>query len=184
MRRAKGRQIQVLIVDHDPIGVGGLVAALPPTVETVVASSVADALLVGDRGEFDLVVVGVPSGDGLGVLDDVSVAFPSSVVLALVGSPDPSLAAGARLHGAEKVVALAGLTPPEFAAAVTRLVDTSDPRDEIAGRVAHVEGLLAAVAEGIIVQSATGRIVLANARALEMLQVPREVLISSDLTTA
>ena len=159
-------------------------AALPPTVETVVASSVADALLVGDRGEFDLVVVGVPSGDGLGVLDDVSVAFPSSVVLALVGSPDPSLAAGARLHGAEKVVALAGLTPPEFAAAVTRLVDTSDPRDEIAGRVAHVEGLLAAVAEGIIVQSATGRIVLANARALEMLQVPREVLISSDLTTA
>ena len=33
-------------------------------------------------------------------------------------------------------------------------------------------------------QSATGRVVLANERALEMLQVPREVLISSDLTAA
>jgi len=151
-----------------------------------VASSVADALRVGDRGEFDLVIVGVPTGDGDGltVLDDVTVAFPSSVVLALVDNPDPSFADEVRRRGAQEALPRGGLTSPEFASAVTRLVETSNPRDEITGRVAHVEGLLAAVAEGIIVQSATGRVVLANDRALEMLQVPREVLISSDLTTA
>ena len=77
-----------------------------------------------------------------------------------------------------------GLTPGDFAAAVTRLVETSNPRSEIEAWVAHVEGLLAAVSEGILVQSATGRVVLANERALEMLQVPREVLISVDLTAA
>lgn len=123
-------------------------------------------------------------GDGLAVLDDVGVAFPSSVVLALSGNPDPAFADEARRRGAQEVLKRGGLTSPEFAAAVNRLVEASDPREEIAGRVAHVEGLLAAVAEGILVQSATGRVVLANDRAVEMLQVPREVLISSDLTTA
>jgi len=151
-----------------------------------VASSVADALRVGDRGEFDLVIVGVPKGgdDGLVVLDDVTVAFPSSVVLALADNADPSIADELRRRGAQEVLSRGGLTPEVFATAVSRLLATSNPRDEIAGRVAHVEGLLAAVAEGILVQSATGRVVLANDRALEMLQVPREVLISSDLTTA
>ena len=184
MRRRDGRQIQILIVDRDPIGVGDLIAALPPDMETVVASSVAQALLIGDRGEFDLVIVGVPARDGLAILDDVTVAYPSSVVLALVDDPDPRFVDEVRRHGAQEVLPRAGLTSPEFVATVTRLFESADPRDEIAGRVAHVEGLLAAVADGILVQSATGRVVLANERALEMLQVPREVLISSDLTTA
>jgi diguanylate cyclase (GGDEF)-like protein/PAS domain S-box-containing protein len=149
-----------------------------------VASSVPDALRVGDRGEFDLVVVGVPPFGGLAVLDDVRVAFPSSVVLALVEDPDPVFSGQVRGLGAQEVLSRSGLTPADFAAAVTRLVETSNPRSEIAARVAHVEGLLAAVSEGILVQSATGRVVLANERALEMLQVPREVLISADLTAA
>ncbi len=131
-------------------------------------------------------VVGVPSGEGggLSVLDDVTVAFPASVVLALIDDSDPSFAEEVRGRGADAVLDRRGLAAPEFATAVTGLVKTSDPRHEIAERVAHVEGLLAAVAEGILVQSATGRVVLANDRALEMLQVPREVLISSDLAAA
>ncbi len=154
--------------------------------ETLVASSTSDALRLGNRGEFDLVVVGVPPGGGdeLSLLADVTVAFPSSAVLALVENPDPAFVADVRSRGAQAVLQRRSLTSPGLAAAVRRLVEASGSRDEVAGRVAHVEGLLAGVAEGILVQSATGRVVLANDRALEMLQLPREVLVSSDLTSA
>ena len=77
------------------------------------ASSVPDALRVGDRGEFDLVVVGVPPFGGLAVLDDVRVAFPSSDVLALVEDPDPVFSGQVRGLGAREVLSRSGLTPAD-----------------------------------------------------------------------
>jgi diguanylate cyclase (GGDEF)-like protein/PAS domain S-box-containing protein len=185
-RRLWDRNIQILFVDRDPLDVGSLAAALPPNVATVVAGSAADALRLGDRGEFDLVVVSLPGADEdpLSVLDDVRVGFPASPVLALSRVDDQGICEAARARGALECRLRRGLTAPEFASTVGRLLGSVDPRAEIAGRAAHVESVLAAVREGIVVQSRSGRVVLATDRVLEMLHLPRAALISSDLVSA
>lgn len=177
------RKVQILIVDRDPLGAGGLVGALPPNAETVVASSVSDALRIGDRGEFDLVVVDIASSAAteLARLDDVRVGFPGTPVLALIGAEDALLSDVVLARGARESRSRSALTAPEFAATVARLLGGRDRGEEIAGRAAHVENVLSAIGEGIVVQSPSGRVVLATDRALEMLQVPREELVSSDL---
>ncbi|MGA8296850.1 MAG: EAL domain-containing protein [Acidimicrobiales bacterium] len=185
-RRKKNGQDLILVVDKNPLGIGSLVAALPPSVEAVVTGSVAEALQVGDGGEFDLVVVGVPSEgpERMLVLADVRVAFPGVPVLALAANDDETERLAILASGAVECRSRRQTTAPEFASTVGRLLGAADPRAEIERRAAHVERVLDAVGEGIIVQSSTGRVVLATERALEILQIPRSELMAADLAQA
>lgn len=173
----------ILVVDKNPLGIGSLVAALPPSVETVVTSSVAEALHLGDRGEFDLIIVGVPASgpERMLVLADVRVAFPGIPVVALAENDDESERLAILAAGAVECRSRNKTTAPEFASLIGRLLETTNPRGEIERRAAHVERVLDAVGEGIIVQSSTGRVVLATERALEILRVPRTDLVAKDL---
>jgi diguanylate cyclase (GGDEF)-like protein/PAS domain S-box-containing protein len=185
-RRTEHGQNLILVVDSDPLGIGSLFAALPPSVEMVVTRSVADALQLGDQGKFDLVVVGVPASgpERMLVFADVRVAFPGIPVLALADNDDEVERLAILAAGAVECRSRRQMTAPELASTVGRLLGAADPRDEIERRAAHVERVLDAVSEGIIVQSSTGRVVLANDRALEILCVPREDLVASDLSAS
>ena len=185
-RRTENGQNLILVVDKDPLGIGSLVAALPPSVETVVTGSVADALRVGDQGEFDLVVVGIPADgpDRMLVLSDVRVAFPGISVLALAENDDEAEKMAILAAGAVECRSRQRTTAPELASAIGRLLGAADPRAEVERRAAHVERVLDAVAEGIVVQSSSGRVVLATDRALEILRVARADLVASDPETA
>jgi diguanylate cyclase (GGDEF)-like protein/PAS domain S-box-containing protein len=182
-RPTRTGQSLILVVDKNPLGIGSLVAALPPSVETVVTSSVAEALQLGDRGVFDLIIVGVPSNgsERMLVLADVRVAFPGIPVVALAENDDESERLAILAAGAVECRSRNKTTAPEFASLIGRLLDTTNPRGEIERRAAHVEQVLDAVGEGIIVQSSTGRVVLATERALEILRVARTDLVAKDL---
>ncbi len=164
----------ILVIDKDPLGIGSLVAALPPSVETVVTRSVADALQIGDQGEFDVIVVGIPAEgpDRMLVLADVRVAFPGIPVLALAETDDETERRAILAAGAVECRSRPQMTAPELASTIGRLLGSADPRTEIERRTAHVERVLDAVGEGIVVQSSTGRVVLATDRAAEIFRVP------------
>ena len=118
------------------------------------------------------------------VLSDVRVAFPGIPILALAENDDEAEKMAILAAGAVECRSRQQTTAPELASAIGRLLGATDPRAEIEGRAAHVERVLDAVGEGILVQSSSGRVVLATDRALEILRVPRADLVASDLEKA
>ena len=172
------RRERVIVLDGDDEG-AALAAGLSSRADVVLARSIEEALAATMSWFFDVdlvaVALGATSGGGLDAVLDLAVAIPGVPLVAF--SEDEVLLAAVRERGC-----LAALRRDELLGETTReLIDATlssgDVRAQWAARTAQLRVLFSAFDVGVLVYSPTGRVVIANDLAHELLGTSREQLL-------
>ena len=165
---------RVLLVEDSP-GDAGLIrnalcaGRLPLEVVWVASLSEATAHATSASPDCALLDLGLPDADGFEALDAMRRTAPAMPVVVLTGDSDPQRGVEAVKRGADDYLHKGDLSSRMLRQTVDFAIERRRARTALRRSESFARNVLAALGEGVLVHDAEGRLVTANAAAVDML---------------